>query len=97
MEVKYEPNNIYRDYIMRIDHINAQHNAPEYANMEVEYEDYQNKLIFIRSKEKPLYDDVLLEVQERISFDIEREVEFDSLEVEYEIIGVLNNGSESRT
>ena len=45
--------------------------------------------IFIRSKEKPLYDDVLLEVQERISFDIEREVEFDSLEVEYEIIGVI--------
>ncbi len=78
-----------RDYIIRIDYIDAQNNAPEYANMEVEYDDYQNKLIFIRSKEKPLYDDVLLEVQERISFDIEREVEFDSLEVEYEIIGVL--------
>ena len=86
-----------RDYIIRIDYIDAQHNAPEYANMEVEYDDYQNKLIFIRSKEKPLYDDVLLEVQERISFDIEREVEFDSLEVEYEIIGVLNNGSEIQT
>lgn len=78
-----------RDYIIRIDYIDAQHNAPEHANMEVEYDDYQNDLIFIRLKEKPLYDDVLLEVQERISFDIEREVEFDSLEVEYEIIGVL--------
>ena len=89
MKVKYKPNNNYRYYIIRIDYINAQTNAPEYANMEVEYDDYQNKLIFIRSKEKPLYDDVLLEVQERISFDIEREVEFDSLEVEYEIIGVV--------
>lgn len=86
-----------KDYIIRIDYIDAQHNAPEYANMVVEYDDYQNKLIFIRSKEKPLYDDVLLEVQERISFDIEREVEFDSLEVEYEIIGVLNNGNEIQT
>ena len=54
-----------RDYIIRIDYIDAQHNAPEYANMEVEYDDYQNELIFIRLKEKPLYDDVLLEVQER--------------------------------
>lgn len=89
MEVKYKPNNIYRDYIIRIDYIDAQNNAPEYANMVVEYDDYQNELIFIRLKEKPLYDDVLLEVQERISFDIEREVEFDSLEVEYEIIGVI--------
>lgn len=91
MEVKYKPNNNYRDYIIRIDYIDAQNNAPEYANMEVEYDDHQNKLIFIRLKEKPLYDDVLLEVQERISFDIEREVEFDSLEVEYEIIGVSKN------
>ena len=87
MEVKYKPNNIYRDYIIRIDYIGAHHNAPEHANMEFEYDDYQNELIFIRSKEKPSYNDVLLEVQERISFDIEREVEFDSLEVEYEIIG----------
>lgn len=87
MEVKYKPNNNYRDYIIRIDYIDAQTNAPGYANMEVEYDDYQNELIFIRSKEKPLHDDVLIEVQERISFDIEREVEFYSLEVEYEIIG----------
>lgn len=87
MKVKYKPNNNYRDYIIRIDYIDAQHNAPGYANMKVEYDDYQNELIFIRSKEKPLHDDVLIEVQERISFDIEREVEFYSLEVEYEIIG----------
>ena len=47
-----------RDYIIRIDCNDAQNNAPEYANM-VEYDDYQNKLIFIRLK-KTLYDDVCL-------------------------------------